>query len=99
LKEPAPHIFEPETREEFDIWCEMNPDGWLLNELPYRPPEYHYGTCGHFKGNVGKDLVTNRKIVSKNNRLLLAWWDEQGGPEPEVCPDCAPEKPGRRVVL
>jgi hypothetical protein len=73
LKELAPHIFGPETREEFEVWARRYPKGFVLNFLSENNVMIHYGECGHFAGNVGKDLVTNRKILPTEPWLLEAW--------------------------
>jgi len=89
LRELAQHIFEPETREEFEKWA-IWPGGFVINRKSENDVTLHYASCGHFEGNVGKDLVTNRKVLSRNHRLLKAWWAEQGEQAPVLCRSCKP---------
>ncbi len=88
MKELAPNVFEPETREEFEIWAIKWPRGYVINRKSENDVTIHYAECGHFEGNVGKDLVTNRKVMSRNNRTLKAWWSEQGEKAPKSCRSC-----------
>lgn len=62
------NVSEPETREEFETWVKNYPLGYVINRKSSTDVTMHYGKCGHFKGNVGKDLVTNRKLLSRNRR-------------------------------
>ena len=90
MKEPAQHIFEPETREEFEEWVAQNPTGYYINRITGNHVRFHEATCSHVQPTVGKDLVTNRKVLSRNYRLLGAWWAEKGEQEPVPCDTCKP---------
>ena len=88
MRKLAPHIFEPETGEEFEIWIDKWPEGFVINRISENNIRIHYGKCGHFKGTVGMDLVANRKILSRDDRTLRGWWAEQGEQPPKPCPSC-----------
>jgi hypothetical protein len=91
LKEPAQHIFEPETREEFEEWVENNPTGYYINRITENHVMFHCAECSHIWPNVGElDLVKNPKFCSKNYRLLGAWWAGKGEQEPVPCQTCKP---------
>lgn len=88
MKDLAPNVFEAETREEFEIRATKWPMGYVINRVSSNNVRIHYAECGHLEGNVGKDLVANRKVLSRNNRMFKAWWRAQGEKEPYCCPTC-----------
>ena len=88
MKEQAPNVFEPETRSDFEAWISDYPRGYVINRKSGNDVTIHFGGCGHFKGNVGQDLIRNRKVLSKNRGMLEVYWADSGEATPQPCPDC-----------
>jgi hypothetical protein len=88
VKVQAPNVFERETRRDFETWISDYLRGYVINRKSSNDVTIHFGGCGHFKGNVGQDLIRNRKVPSRIRGMLEASLAKKGEDAPQPCHDC-----------
>ena len=78
------------SEEEFILWKDTNPNGFILNYKGNGVPVLHRTNCGHFKGFTSPvDLTKNTKICSLDRDGLIRAGSDKFG-DIRSCGSCRP---------